>query len=357
KEEHLDTGNRPSATAHIRAGVTADGVLTAFDGQSWGTGGAGQPAGFPLPYIYNFPNRRRTHKDVYINAGPQRAMRAPGHPQGCFLTEILMDELADRVKIDPVAFRVKNVPVDAPNARWKTYLPEAARLFGWDKRHPTADPTPGPIKTGMGCSVHQWGGGGRGSQARCEIMADGSAVMKCGTQDIGTGTRPIVAMVTAETLGLPIAAVTAEIGDTLYPFSGGSGGSTTAASVTPAIRLAAAQALETLFTKVAPTLGADASALVATNGRIQMRDNPSRGVAWKDACKLLSTEPIAADAQWQQGLSGSGTSGVQFTEVKVDVETGIVRVERILAMQDCGLVVDTLTAESQVYGGIIGSLN
>ncbi len=94
KEEHLDTGNRPSATAHIRAGVAADGTLTAFEGQSWGTGGAGAGAGFPLPYIYNFPNRTRTHKDVYINAGQQRAMRAPGHPQGCFLTEILMDELA-----------------------------------------------------------------------------------------------------------------------------------------------------------------------------------------------------------------------------------------------------------------------
>ena len=98
KEEHLDTGNRPSATAHIRAGVSADGMLTAFDAQSWGTGGAGAGSNFPLPYIYVFPNRRRTHKDVYINAGQQRAMRAPGHPQGCFLTEILMDELADRVQ-------------------------------------------------------------------------------------------------------------------------------------------------------------------------------------------------------------------------------------------------------------------
>ena len=125
----------------------------------------------------------------------------------------------------------------------------------------------------------------------------------------------------------------------------------------PAIRLAAGQALETLFAKVAPTLGVDASTLVAANGRIQVKDNPSKGLAWRDACKLLGTEPIAADAQWQAGLSATGTSGVQFTEVKVDVETGIVKVERILAIQDCGLVVDKLTAESQVYGGIIGSLN
>ena len=131
KEEHLDTGNRPSAFAQIKAGVTADGMLTAFDAQSWGTGGAGAGSDFPLPYIYNFPNRKRMHNDVYINAGQQRAMRAPGHPQGCFLTEILMDELADRVRMDPVEFRIKNLPPQAPNAMWAEYFPmrrEAVRL-------------------------------------------------------------------------------------------------------------------------------------------------------------------------------------------------------------------------------------
>src|SRR6185436_10509822 len=126
KEEHLDTGNRPSATAHVRAGVAADGTLTAFDATSWGTGGAGQGANFPLPYIYLFPNRRRVHRDVYINAGTQRPMRAPGHPQGCFLTEILMDELADRVRMDPVAFRVKNLPPAGPNAMWGEYFERSA---------------------------------------------------------------------------------------------------------------------------------------------------------------------------------------------------------------------------------------
>jgi len=82
-----------------------------------------------------------------------------------------------------------------------------------------------------------------------------------------------------------------------------------------------------------------------------------RAAGYEDACKLLGTSPIAADAQWTQGLSGTGTSGVQFTEVEVDVETGIVKVKRVLAMQDCGLIVDKLTAESQVYGGIVGSIS
>jgi xanthine dehydrogenase YagR molybdenum-binding subunit len=357
KEEHLDTGNRPSATAKIKAGVSADGTLTAFDAQSWGTGGAGAGSGFPLPYIYNFPNRKRVHRDVYINAGQQRAMRAPGHPQGCFLTEILMDELADRVRMDPVAFRVKNLPPAGPNAMWAQYFEQGAKRFGWDKRHATGDSTPGPIKTGMGVSAHRWGGAGRGSRAHVDIMSDGSVVVKCGTQDIGTGTRTIVTLVAAETLGLPMNAVKAEIGDSILPFSGGSGGSTTAASVTPAIRVTTMDALDALFAKVAPALGVAPTELVAEGGRIHVKGNTSKGLAWKDACKLIGTEPISVDGQWQDGLSGAGTSGVQFAEATVDIETGIVKVTRILAMQDCGLIVDKLTAESQAYGGVIAAIN
>ncbi len=357
REEHLDTGNRPSAFAQIRAGVTNDGKLTAFDGRSWGTGGAGANANFPLPYLYQFPNRRRVHTDVYINAGQQRAMRAPGHPQECFLTEILMDELADRVKIDPVEFRIKNAPPKAPNQMWVEYFQQGARQFGWEKRHPTGDPAPGPIKTGMGVSAHLWGGGGRGTQAHVDITSDGAVVVKCGTQDLGTGTRTLVTIVAAETLGLPTTAVKAEIGDTIYPLSGGSGGSTTAASVSPAIRITSINALDALFARVAPVLGTAPDNLVAESGRIHVKGETGKGLAWKEACKHLGTEPISVDGQWEAGLSSSGTSGVQFAEVTVDIETGVVRIKRILAMQDCGLIVDKLTAESQVYGGIIAAIN
>ena len=183
--------------------MSADGIITAFDAESWGTGGAGAAAGFPLPYIYRIANRRRTHKDVFINTGQQRPMRAPGHPQGSFLTEIMMDELADKVNMDPVEFRIRNLPPEAPNAMWRAYLREGAAEFGWDKRHPTGDKTPGPIKTGMGVAICTWGGGGRGpAQTHCEIASDGSVIMRIGTQDLGTGTRTLVAIVTAESLGL-----------------------------------------------------------------------------------------------------------------------------------------------------------
>ena len=357
KEEHLASGNRPSSASKIKAGVSADGLLTAFDAETWGTGGAGAGSGFPLPYIYVFSNRRRRHRDVFTNAGPQRAMRAPGHPQGCFHTEMLMDELADAVKMDPVAFRLKNLPPEAPNAMWRRYFPIAAERFGWSKRHPTGDPTPGPIKRGMGCAANRWGGGGQGTKAHCEINPDGSVVMRCGTQDIGVGTKTIVAMVTSETLGIPIEMVKAEIGDSNYPFSGGSGGSTTAPAVTPAIRVTSGRALDELKARVAPALGVDPATLVASNGRIHVKDDPSKGMAWKDACKQLGMQPIAVDGEWERGLSASGTSGVQFAEVEVDVETGVTKVARITCVQDCGLVVDELTAESQCIGGIIGGVN
>jgi len=358
KEEHLVTGNRPSAAAHIKAGVSADGLITAFDAETWGTGGAGQGANFPLPYIYQMPNRRRAHKDVFINTGTQRPMRAPGHPQGSFITESMMDELADMLKMDPIEFRIKNLPPEAPNAMWRSYLREGADAFGWSKRHPTGDPTPGSIKTGMGVAIGTWGGGGRGpSLAHCEIASDGSVIMRLGTQDIGTGTRTLVAIVTADALGLQPSQVTPEIGDTQYGVSGGSGGSTTAASTTPGIRIAALKALEALKEKVAPALGVEADALVAAGGRIQVKGNPSKGLSWADACKRIGTQPITAEGDWGPGMTSVTTSGAQFAEAKVDIKTGIVRVTRVLAIQDCGLVLNPLTAESQVYGGIVGSLN
>jgi len=358
KEEHLDSGNRPSAYAKIKAGVSADGKLVAFDATSWGTGGAGATSNFPLPYIYNFPNRRRVHTDVYINAGQQRAMRAPGHPQGCFLTEILMDELADRVRMDPVEFRIKNLPEANLSQAWGDYFRQGAKAFGWEKRHVTGDPRPGPIKNGFGVSAHRWGGGGRGGRAHVDVTSDGSIVMKVGTQDLGTGTRTMVAMLTAETFGVPVSAVKPEIGDTMYPVCGASGGSTTAASISPAIRIAAGKARDQVLAKAAPMLGvAGADDLVAEGGRVYVKGNASKGMTWKEACRYIGTEPISVDGEWEDGLSSTGTSGVQFTEVDVDIETGIVKVKRILSVQDCGLIVSRLTAESQVYGGIIGSLN
>jgi xanthine dehydrogenase YagR molybdenum-binding subunit len=355
KEEHLATGNRPSAYARVRVGAAADGRLTAFAAETWGTGGAGSNSGFPLPYnVYQFPNRRRRHRDVYINAGQQRAFRAPGHPQGCFITEAALDEMAHRIGMDPLELRMRNLPEDSPSTRWRTYFPMAADKIGWSRRHGFGDPAPGPVKRGLGCAANRWAGAGvRQTRAQCEIFPDGGVVMRIGTQDIGTGTRTLVAMITAETFGLPLEAVRAEIGDSNHPFAPGSGGSVTVGSISPAVRATAADALAQLAARVAPALGLPAESIVARNGRLHAKDDPATGVSWSEACRSLGAQPLQVDGQWQEGLSGVGTSGVQFAEVEVDVETGVAKVTRVVCVQDAGLIVDELTAESQCYGGII----
>jgi xanthine dehydrogenase YagR molybdenum-binding subunit len=358
KEEHLVVGNRPSAFARVKAGVDAQGKLTVVDSETWGTGGAGQGAGFPFPYqVYPFPVTRRSHRDVYINAGPQRAFRAPGHPQSCFITEVVMDELADRLRLDPLEFRLRNLPPEAPNAMWAQYFKIGAEKIGWAKRHPTGDPTPGPIKRGIGCAANRWGGQGNAqTRAQCEILPDGSVIMRIGTQDIGTGTRTLVAIVTAETMGLPVEGVQAAIGDSNYPFAPGSGGSVTVASVTSTVRHAAEVARDELFKRIAPALGADPTTLVAKNGRVYPAANTSKGLTWREACKQLGTAPINSGGEFQANLGSVGTSGVQFAEVEVDIESGVTRARRIVCVQDCGMIVDKLTAESQCIGGVIMGL-
>ena len=311
KEEHLVTGNRPSAYAKVRAGVDAQGKFVAFDAETWGTGGAGQGAGFTVPYpMYVFPSRRQRHRDAYTTAGPQRAMRAPGHPQASFITEVVIDELADRLRMDPLELRLRNIPPpaadgqDPPTQQWRKYFPIAAQKIGWSGRHPTGDTASGPIKRGLGCAANTWAGGGvNRTRAICEILPDGGVVARIGTQDIGTGTRTLVAMIAAETMGLPLAAVKAEIGHSDYPYAPGSGGSVTVGSISPTLRVACSNALDLLFAKVAPTLGVEPAALAATGGRVHVKDTPAKGVSWKEACRLLGVQPISVEGAWQAGLS------------------------------------------------------
>ncbi len=349
EQEQNNSGNRPSSVQHIRAAADADGKLTAFEMDAYGTGGYSSGAGFPAPYIYEVPNRRIVRDDVYVNAGNARAMRAPGHPQASFGMEATMDELAYALGMDAVDIRVLN----DPNETRREQLRDAADRIGWARR---GDPGEGdgPVKTGFGIGGATWGGGGRGTRATVEIHADGSVVVKCGTQDLGTGTRTVVAVVAAEQLGLQVEDITALIGDTRFPPSGGSGGSTTCAAVAPAVKVATDAALSTLFERVvAPALETTPANLEAVDGWVRRLDDTSRSLAWSEACALLGAEPVSETEQHDPSLSSSGTAGVCAVEVTVDVETGDVRVQRAVSVQEAGLVIDKLTLESQLIGAVI----
>jgi xanthine dehydrogenase YagR molybdenum-binding subunit len=208
--------------------------------------------------------------------------------------------------------------------------------FGWAQKYKKPGTSPGPVKTGVGVAAGTWGGGGKGSQAAVQINSDGTVEVRCGTQDLGTGSRTVVGIVAAEAFGLKLDQMTVKIGDTNLPFSGGSGGSSTSASVTPAIWDACQNALSALQQQ---TGVADA-----------------RGAAWFDTCRKLGVNPLTAQGEWQPGLSGSGAGGVQFAEVEVDTDTGFVRVKKMVAVHDCGLVVNPMATASQINGGIMCGL-
>ena len=352
KQEQTNTGNRPSSNQWIKA-AAKDGKLTAFQTNAFGTGGITGGAGFPTPYLYSVPNRRVKRDDVFINAGNQAAMRAPGHPQGSFAMEGVMDELAYKLGADCIEFRINN----DPNATRRAQFRDLAERLDWKNVPKEMNADKGTVKRGWGVGAATWGGGGGGTQAEMDIHQDGSVVVRCGTQDIGTGTRTVVAVVAAEQLSLPIDAIQVNIGNTNFPPSGGSGGSTTCASVAPAIKVTADNALFALFERVADAFDTSPDNLEAFNGSIRTKDDPSNSMSWKDACALLGAEQVSVRGQHEGGLSSSGTAAVCGVELTVDTETGFVRVERAYLIQEAGLIINMLTVESQIIGAVIQGIS
>jgi xanthine dehydrogenase YagR molybdenum-binding subunit len=352
-------GDRPSTWAEVEVGAAADGAITAWRSKSWGSGGLGGSGNPPIPYILQVPNRRHRHSSVPTNTASSRAWRAPNHPQACYVTLSAIDDLAAALKMNPLDLLLRNREILGPLAKvWIEELEVADKLMGWrDRWKPRGGGhDKGPVRRGLGLSLHTWGGRGHRSNCEVTLQPDGSVEAKIASQDLGTGTRTVIAIVVAETLGLPLEGVRVSLGDSRYPASGASGGSSTAGGVSAAARRAASNALDLIFQKAAPRLGAEASRLEAADGKIRVKDEPGRSLTWRQAVALLGRAPVSANGT-NPGpgpeLTGSGVGGVQMAEVSVDLETGVVRMEKIVAVQDCGLIVDLKTAESQVYGALI----
>ena len=357
-QEHLAGGNRPSASAKVKLGATKDGKLVAMIAESHGTGGSRGGSQFPLPYVYTVPNVSRSHSEVFVNGGGARAMRAPGHPQGCAVMEAAMDDLADKLGIDPLEFRLKNLPPG--DFKTPIYIGEiklGSELIGWkENRKPRGQNGKGVTKRGLGMALHTWGGGGaRDKQVTCTINPDGSVELKSATQDIGTGARTILAIIAAEVLGLQPTDIKSNIGNSTFVPGQPSGGSTTTPSMSPPCLVAVTQARDELFNRVAKAIDAKAADLSLKGGKLLV--NGAEKMSWKDACRKLGMMSITETGKFQEGLSSVGVGGCQFADVSVDTETGVVKVNKIVAIQDTGLIIDMLTWESQVYGGVIGGLN
>jgi xanthine dehydrogenase YagR molybdenum-binding subunit len=196
---------------------------------------------------------------------------------------------------------------------------------------------------------------GHPSDCDLTIQPDGSVDLKMGTQDLGTGTRTALNIIIADTLGLPMEMIKINIGDSRYPASGGSGGSTTIGGISASCRRASLDALDQIFVKAAPALDAKPEDLEAVSGNIRVKSNPAKSVTWSQACSKLGATPLTVRGKnpGPGSLTNQGVGGAQMADVSVDIETGIVRINKIVAVQDCGLIIDLKTAESQVYGALI----
>jgi xanthine dehydrogenase YagR molybdenum-binding subunit len=359
KPELETAGCRPSAYARVKVGAKRDGTLLAWESYSWGSNGPAASGSPPLPYVWKIPNQQKQHVNIVNNIGPARAWRAPNHPQACVLTMGALDDLAAKLNMDTFDFVKKNIDLLDPRSKiYSEELDVADKLMGWKARwHPRGDKTAGPVKRGLGLALHTWGGGGHDSNCDVSIHPDGSVEVKMGTQDIGTGTRTSILQVAADTLGLRVEDINLLIGDSDYPRDSASGGSSTIGGVSSATLKAAIDARDELFAKVAPTLNAQPSEIESIDGRVRVSGNPNRGMSWKEACSKLGATTITKRGSHQRNqdadLTNSGVGGVQMADVSVDIETGIVKINKMVGVQDCGLIISPEQAESQVLGALI----
>jgi xanthine dehydrogenase YagR molybdenum-binding subunit len=355
-------GSRPSAYAKVKVAASKDGRITAWESVSWGSGGIPGTGAPPYPYLFKggIADLKLTHHSISTNTAQQRAWRAPNHPQACLVTMSALEDLAAKLNMDPLEFFLKNLDMTGVRANvYKDELLKAAELIEWKKLwRPRGEGAVGStrtVKRGLGLSIHTWGGSGHASDCDLTIHPDGSVEVKMGTQDLGVGTRTVLAIVAGETLGLPVEAITVRIGDNRFPSSNPSGGSTTVGGISSSTRRASVDALTALFEKVAPVMNTTPDKLEAVGGKVREIGNASNSMTWKQACAKLGTQAITARGKnpGKETLTTGGVGGAQMADVSVDIETGVVKMNNFVAAQDCGLIIDMKTCESQVFGAMI----
>src|SRR5271156_3077759 len=356
RQEHI-VSNRPDSHQKLKIGAKSDGTLTAIQLTSYGTAGVGTGAGTagPATNMYKCPNLLTEEYDVFINAGPGAAFRAPGHPQGCFAFEQTIDDLAVKLNMDPLALREK---IDESPAR-KVERQVILERTNWRNRKPAGSDT-GPIKRGMGIAQSVWYRFvSMNSSCEVRVSRDGSVELMSAVQDLGGGTKTILAQVVGEEFGVAPANIVIRIGDTRYPIGPDSGGSVTAGSITPAVRDAAYQAKGKLFAAVAPALGTTADNLAIQNGRVVLKDNASKSYSLKQVTAKLPTDEISARATRVAEYSKDRLTygGVDYVELAVDTETGRIHVERVFGAHDCGRPINPTGVISQINGGILQGIS
>jgi xanthine dehydrogenase YagR molybdenum-binding subunit len=367
-------GRRQETQQDLALGFDQDGRLTAIDhhvtAQTSTHGEFADSTAAVSRYLYACPNVTTSHRLVRTNEPQPIPMRAPGTAPGTFALESALDEAAVQLGIDPVELRVRNFAdrdqdADVPwtsNSLLECYRIGAER-FGWSQRPAAGSVREGRWRIGWGMATTCYPARRQGSRARLRLAADGALLVQCGTQDMGSGTYTALGQLAAEALGLPIAQVTVELGDTDLPEGPFSGGSQVTSSIAPAVEMATA-AMRTKLCALAiedpgsPLAGLSAENLEFADGMIRVRDGNAserlEALIARRAPDGLETEGgAAAPDAWP--MTGMGFGAI-FVEVAVDADLGEVRVRRVTAAFAAGRIVNPLLARSQYIGGLIGGI-
>lgn len=364
KDNSLCVGNRPSSMQTIKGGVKKDGTLTSLYLRNYSSGGIGRGdrCSEPLIDLYKCPNVKVEEYSVYTNTGAGRPTRAPGFPQGVFALDGFLDELANEINMDPFELRKKNYSTKNRGDTGILYSSKGldkcyeigAEKIGWHRRNKKPGEGNGKICRGLGMASQIWWGFGRpGTLVDIKLHRDGSVDAVCGTQDLGTGTRSYMAVITAETLGLEPKDITVKIGNTEYPWCGSSGGSTTNPSVAPAIRDAVLKAADYLRKQAADKLKIDAADVEIGKRKLFSKTNPDKSLSFSELLGDLRREMVFhGEYTGRPADYAYNTFAAHFAEVEVDTETGQIKVIKVVAVHDSGRIMNKITAESQVIGGI-----
>lgn len=384
-------GHRPQTLQTIDLGARRDGKLLCIRHDIVNHTSVAddfvEPAGNISEFLYSCPNVEVTHRLVRLNTGTPTFTRAPGFASGSFALECAMDEMAERLGMDPLAFRLANYAErdehqDRPwsSKSLRACYERAAAHFGWKQRSARpASRREGRWLVGYGMASAAYPAHFRPSAARATMAPDGSVLMQCGTQELGTGTYTVMSQVAAKALGIPVDRVRFELGDTRLPAAPLSAGSATAASAGSSVLLAA-QALRDKLIGIAvadarsPLFGVPADSVEAADGQLRRRGSTS-GESYQSLLARLGSGPVSADADAAPGPeqghdkpaapgSAQGSQneigrhsyqafGAQFCEVRVDPELGQVRVARMTGCFAGGRILNERTARSQLLGGMV----
>lgn len=367
KEMNLSVGNRPDSKQTLKIGLKKDGTILALSHNSIANVGSypsGGGCSWPARSMYQIPNVKTIDYSVFTNTGRARAFRAPGHVQGTFALDSIIDDAAEKIGMDPLEIRLKNY-ADKDQVWGASYsskmLKEAYKIgaekIGWSERNKIPGNGNNYIKTGIGmASQIWWGGGGPPAHANMKISKDGLVNIYSGTQDIGTGTYTFMSQIAAEILELPLSKIKVHLGNTDYPFGPSSGGSTTAPSISPAVRDAAEKMKKKLISAVSAVINKNEDEIKYSSG-IFYSDN-KKIMSIEDIAKQVDPEILFTKGSREENIKGIAvqTFGAQFAKVEVDILTGNVKVKKIVAAHDTGRTLNRQTLENQFHGGIMQGL-